>query len=265
MAHQENQGQSAARNHALAIAKGEYIGFVDSDDGIHPQMFECLANILDNTEYPFVHCSFHRYSKLSTYKGVINRESLLDEVKVYSTEDGMIQMMNWKEYGHYIWKGLYRYDYIINYTFKEGVYFEDIIWSASVVGDAGNYAYIAYDLYTYRMRDESTVHNLSWDTQKMYFDAIQKYIEIAKEKVPSAVLTIQLLVYQTMIEKCCNYLRNKTVDQENIKEIIKYSKKCEISFKKTLSSKMNNKRKIIFLMSLISFPVTCKIRNFLIK
>lgn len=40
--HQINQGQAVARNRALDIVKGEYIGFVDSDDYIHPQMYEVL-------------------------------------------------------------------------------------------------------------------------------------------------------------------------------------------------------------------------------
>ena len=40
--HQENQGQAAARNCALAVAGGEWICFVDSDDAVHPQMLERL-------------------------------------------------------------------------------------------------------------------------------------------------------------------------------------------------------------------------------
>ncbi len=40
--HQENQGQSAARNHAIEQAKGEWLCFVDSDDVVHPQMLERL-------------------------------------------------------------------------------------------------------------------------------------------------------------------------------------------------------------------------------
>ena len=40
--HQKNQGQAAARNHALPLAKGEWLCFVDSDDRIHPQMLEIL-------------------------------------------------------------------------------------------------------------------------------------------------------------------------------------------------------------------------------
>lgn len=40
--HKSNEGVSAARNDALDVAKGEYVGFVDSDDIISPQMYEIL-------------------------------------------------------------------------------------------------------------------------------------------------------------------------------------------------------------------------------
>ena len=40
--HQKNGGISKARNVGIEYAHGEYIGFVDSDDFIHPQMYELL-------------------------------------------------------------------------------------------------------------------------------------------------------------------------------------------------------------------------------
>lgn len=40
--HKENGGSSSARNLALALANGEYVGFVDSDDYIAPDMYERL-------------------------------------------------------------------------------------------------------------------------------------------------------------------------------------------------------------------------------
>lgn len=40
--HRENGGSSSARNMGLAHARGEYVGFVDSDDYIAPDMYERL-------------------------------------------------------------------------------------------------------------------------------------------------------------------------------------------------------------------------------
>ena len=40
--HKENAGSSLARNFALGQARGEYVGFVDSDDYIAPKMYELL-------------------------------------------------------------------------------------------------------------------------------------------------------------------------------------------------------------------------------
>lgn len=42
--HKENGGSSSARNLGLAHATGEYIGFIDSDDYIEPDMYELLAD-----------------------------------------------------------------------------------------------------------------------------------------------------------------------------------------------------------------------------
>ena len=49
--HQKNQGISASRNVALELATGDYIGFVDSDDVIHPQMYQWLTEAIEAVSY----------------------------------------------------------------------------------------------------------------------------------------------------------------------------------------------------------------------
>lgn len=43
--HKENGGSSSARNLGISVATGDYIGFVDSDDYIEPQMYERLLSV----------------------------------------------------------------------------------------------------------------------------------------------------------------------------------------------------------------------------
>lgn len=46
--HKENGGSSSARNLGLTHATGEYIGFIDSDDYIEPDMYELLSDAVKN-------------------------------------------------------------------------------------------------------------------------------------------------------------------------------------------------------------------------
>ncbi len=43
--HKENGGLSSARNAGIDIARGEFLGFVDSDDWIEPEMYEQLLKL----------------------------------------------------------------------------------------------------------------------------------------------------------------------------------------------------------------------------
>ena len=69
--HKENGGVSSARNAALEVATGDYIGFVDSDDWIELDMYEYLVSlILDNdAQIAIIYDMLRRnYSKVGIYK-----------------------------------------------------------------------------------------------------------------------------------------------------------------------------------------------------
>lgn len=54
--HKKNEGVSIARNTGISIAEGEYIGFIDSDDWIEPDMYEKLYNIAVSKNCDIVMC-----------------------------------------------------------------------------------------------------------------------------------------------------------------------------------------------------------------
>ncbi|MBD5500360.1 MAG: glycosyltransferase [Lachnospiraceae bacterium] len=55
--HKENGGSSSARNLGIKKASGDYIGFVDSDDYIEPEMYERLLSVLLAENLLMVQCS----------------------------------------------------------------------------------------------------------------------------------------------------------------------------------------------------------------
>lgn len=57
---QNNQGPGVARNYGISLARGEYIGFVDSDDFIEPQMLEFMYKHLIETNSDIVVCQFKK-------------------------------------------------------------------------------------------------------------------------------------------------------------------------------------------------------------
>lgn len=56
--HQENKGYAGARNAALPLVRGEFTGFVDSDDYVEPEMFEKLYKAAKSTDAEVAGCSF---------------------------------------------------------------------------------------------------------------------------------------------------------------------------------------------------------------
>ncbi|SFB19180.1 hypothetical protein SAMN05216249_11255 [Acetitomaculum ruminis DSM 5522] len=56
--HKENGGQATARNLAFTLCKGEYIGFLDSDDYVKTDMFEKMYKKAKKTGSDYVACGY---------------------------------------------------------------------------------------------------------------------------------------------------------------------------------------------------------------
>ena len=58
--HKNNGGLSSARNAGLDIACGKYVGFIDSDDSIHPRMYEILYDLIKKYESDISCCNYKK-------------------------------------------------------------------------------------------------------------------------------------------------------------------------------------------------------------
>lgn len=104
--HQENKGVSAARNAGLDIVRGEYIGFVDSDDWIEPEMYERMMATASNNHADVAICG----CKQRTEDGAVICDDLISEGN-YDRNQLLIAMYSVPNpLGGVLWNKLFRFE-----------------------------------------------------------------------------------------------------------------------------------------------------------
>lgn len=106
--HQENSGVTRARLNGVAHSSGEYIGFVDSDDEIEPDMYELLVRNALKYEADISHCGYSMVfpSRITLYHGTgllaeqDNRKGLLDLFDGSRIEPGLCNKLFHKTLFH---------------------------------------------------------------------------------------------------------------------------------------------------------------------
>ena len=98
--HQLNRGQAAARNQGIAIAKGEWLGFVDSDDWLEPNMYEKLLDAVSFYKAEVAICR-HQFVSSSGSFQVIGEEinQVMDNIEATRQilGDERIQSFAWNK------------------------------------------------------------------------------------------------------------------------------------------------------------------------
>jgi glycosyltransferase involved in cell wall biosynthesis len=166
--HKANGGLSDARNAGLNIVKGDYIGFVDSDDWIESNMYEVLLKLCINNKADVSTCLVNFQNNRNEIE--VNKSN----VSIFDSKTAIYLLYEGKLNGFSTWNKLYKKEIFNDLKFPKGRIYEDAAIMYRVFDVANYIAYINYPLYNYNYREGSiTKSNFS----EKRFDVVHNYYE----------------------------------------------------------------------------------------
>ena len=105
--HKENGGLSDARNAGIDAAKGNFLGFIDSDDYVHPRFYELLLQALKEEGADIAGCDVKKIYETGT---VEEEEKEAVRSEIYSGREATANLYDAQLYlkSVVIWNKLYK-------------------------------------------------------------------------------------------------------------------------------------------------------------
>ena len=150
--HKENGGLSSARNAGMDIARGEYFGFVDSDDWIEPETYETLLNLAEKYNADLV--SGSRYD-VAEPTGERTLGLHHEKEECISAMEMLGRVFVWDGCDSAAWDKLYRRHLFADIRYPLGMYSEDFAIFYKLMEKANRVALCPKPLYNYLHRENS--------------------------------------------------------------------------------------------------------------
>ena len=254
---QSNQGAATARNTGLDVAKGTYIGFVDSDDVISKRFYECLHKLIIETESDISECASVQISD----EDLFNKHFFFDEIDNldFITTDslGALNRINSEEKyitgkSIVVWNKLYKRHLFNNIRFPIGKKYEDDLTTYKIFNKINKLVSTEKVLYNYVQRKNSLMHK-AFSMERLeaieVFDNYERFFnEYNNQYLYDKCLVRYLRILTTILEELCksdykNKPKVKKMLEQKFKEVYdKLEKNLKGLNSKELDYIENNKK-----------------------
>lgn len=234
--HKKNGGLSDARNCGIEHAKGRYFCFVDSDDGIAPQMIEVLYRNLLNAGADVSAVALRSFST----EELPAAKDALKKVQYMTGKEALRSILQSEELGDFAVNKLYKRELFENVCYPSGRAMEDQGTTYKLLDKCQGVAYCPVPLYFYYQRPDSILHKR---TLKFYEDkwdmGCQRY-QYIREKYPDMLENDAAMM--KIVEHCYPYLRK---DQRRKAEMERFLQEFRTEAEELLDSGFMRKYRLL--------------------
>lgn len=244
--HKENGGLSDARNKGIDEAKGEYIGFVDSDDYIADDMYETLYEDIIKGDAEVSVCGVY-----NCYNNVVKVECGHEYHAVVDNKEAVRMVLEGKFFSVPACNKLYKKSCFNNIKFPKGKTSEDAFIVPTILSYCKKVSVNTLPKYYYVHREDSIT---SAKFKNNDFDVIEAYhenLKMVKERFPQYEKEAEyryIWAYAYVLDKM--FLTKEFTDYKVQNEIIKFLRKNTL--KVLFNSCFLNSRKLANLILLFS-------------
>ena len=168
--HKDNGGASSARNVGIRLASGEYLGFVDSDDYIEPDMYELMIESAQKRDVPIVQISRDEVDEAGNRLADVCVPP--KEVRFCMAEDFLKELLLHRGDCSFCTK-LVKRELFEKHTFPEGVLNEDFSLLVEMLQEIDGITILPKQCYHVVCRQESTTRRKTQDSfSRVFLDIV---------------------------------------------------------------------------------------------